>query len=206
MGTIGFGPPGEDFSVLRSLAAECTRYNSTGIFQKPELTAHSLRLALSTLSTTLTATKTEMTDLGGSSQRIVRDVRREPHSAVNDTHWNSSWWRPLHSGFFYCVAWSSVLKDWEPRERLVTRGATTISLRTNIFGEGAERMVRKFREVDAQGMFVGTPMVAKESRFQDDMALEDRRQFHRVFCETQHQAHAGHRAGVQQATGCNPWR
>ena len=49
-------------------------------------------------------------------------------------------------------------------------------------------MVRKFREVDAQGMFVGTPMVAKESRFQDDMALEDRRQFHRVFCETQHQA------------------
>ena len=188
VGTIGFGPPGEDFSVLRSLAAECTRYNSTGIFQKPELTAHSLRLALSTLSTTLTATKTEMTDLGGSSQRIVRDVRREPHSAVNDTHWNSSWWRPLHSGFFYRVAWSSVLKDWEPRERLVTRGATTISLRTDIFGEGAERMVRKFREVDAQGMFVGTPMVAKESRLQDDMALEDRRQFHRVFCETQHQA------------------
>lgn len=186
VGTIGFGPPDEDFSILRLLASTSTLYNSTGVFQKPELTAHSLRMALSTLSSTLTATKTEMTELGGSSQRIVRDVRREPQSAGNETCVNDSWL--TCRVFFERVAWSAKTRVWVPQARLVSPGAVNIAMRKNIFGEGAERMVRKFREMDASGVFVGKPMVAKESRFMEDMALQDRREFHRVFCETQQQA------------------
>ena len=186
VGTIGFGPPGEDFSTLRKLATECTRYNSTGIFQSPELTAHSLRLALSTLSSTLTATKTELTELGGSTQRIVRDVRREPQSAGNELCLDDSWFTCI--GFFERFAWSADFDNWLPQACLVTPGAMNIALRKSIFGEGAERMVRKFREVDARGVFVGPPMVAKESRFVEDMTLKDRIEFHRVFCQTQHQA------------------
>jgi hypothetical protein len=189
VGTIGFGPPGEDFSTLRKLATECTRYNSTGIFQSPELTAHSLRLALSTLSSTLTATKTELTELGGSSQRVVRDVRREPQSAGNELCVNDSWFIWADPGSLKRSVWSAVINDWLPQVCFVAPGAVSIALRNNIFGEGAERMVRKFREVDAHGVFVGPPMVAKESRFVEDMKnLKDRIEFHRVFCQTQHQA------------------
>jgi hypothetical protein len=186
VGTIGFGPPGEDFSVLRAVASACTLYHSTGIFQKPALTAHSLRMALSSLSSTLTATKTEMTELGGSTQRVVRDVLREPQSAGNETCVNDSW--VTCRVFFTRVAWSAEKKDWVLLDNFVSPGAVTVAMRHNIFGEGAERMVRKFREVDASGVFVGPPMVAKESRFVEDLALMDRREFHRVFCETQHQA------------------
>ena len=186
VGTIGFGPPEEDFSVLRSLASASTLYNSTGVFQKPELTVHSLRMALSTLSSTLTATKTEMTELGGSSQRVVRDVRREPQSAGNETLVDDSWLTCRVS--FERGAWSAKVKDWVSQDRFVSPGAVNIAMRKKIFGEGAERMVRKFREVDASGVFVGKQMVAKESRFVEDLASADRRAFHRVFCETQQQA------------------
>ena len=57
-------------------------------------------------------------------------------------------------------------------------------MRTSYFGEGAERLVRKFREVGQGGKFVGPPLVAKESRFATDLLNVDLRQFHRVFCET----------------------
>jgi hypothetical protein len=187
VGTIGFGPSTEDFSVLRLLASTSALYHSTGVFQKPELTAHSLRMALSTLSSTLTATKTEMTELGGSSQRVVRDVRREPQSAGNETLLDDDSWLPCCISFER-VAWSSKAKDWIPQARLVSPVAVSFAIRKNIFGEGAERMVRKFREFDASGVFVGKPMVAKESRFVDDLASPDRKAFHRVFCETQQQA------------------
>jgi hypothetical protein len=186
VGTIAFGPPDEDFSVLRAIASASTLYNSTGIFQKPTLNAHSLRMALSTLSTTLTATKTEMTELGGSAQRVVRDVLREPQSAGNETCVNDSWY--TSSGVDNHVAWSARSNDWVSLNSFVSPGAVTVAVRRNIFGEGAERMVRKFREVNASGVFVGLPMVAKESRFLEDMAFKDRREFHRVFCQTQHQA------------------
>jgi hypothetical protein len=53
--------------------------------------------------------------------------------------------------------------------------------------QSAERLVRKFREVDGDGSFVGPPLVAKEGRFQCD--LGDRgcadAGFHSTFCDTQ---------------------
>ena len=45
-----------------------------------------------------------------------------------------------------------------------------VAMRNKIFGEGAERMVRMFRQYNAEGVFVGPAMVAKESRF-----IEERR-------------------------------
>ena len=61
-------------------------------------------------------------------------------------------------------------------------------MRNKIFGEGAERMVRKFREYDAEGVFVGPAMVAKESRFIEDVTSDDLRVFHEAFCKTQQKA------------------
>jgi hypothetical protein len=55
-------------------------------------------------------------------------------------------------------------------------------MRNQIFGEGAERIVSKFREFDVTGKFFGPWMVAKQNRFIDD---EDHAKFHRSFCSTQ---------------------
>jgi hypothetical protein len=58
-------------------------------------------------------------------------------------------------------------------------------MRKPIFAEGAERIVHKFHEVDSSFKAVGVPMVAKESRFVEDLTCKDRIAFHRTFCETQ---------------------
>eukprot|EP00959_Pyramimonas_sp_CCMP1952_P024055 504706-Pyramimonas_sp.AAC.1 len=60
------------------------------------------------------------------------------------------------------------------------------------FGEGAERIVRKFRLVADMNdrtdpYFAGPLLVAKESRFVEDLG-SDGVAFHRVFCETQARA------------------
>jgi len=69
--------------------------------------------------------------------------------------------------------------------------ATGVALHSSFFGEGAERLVREFREIGPDGMFVGPKLVAKESRFQIDLLNTDQSQiekFHRTFCETQNRA------------------
>jgi hypothetical protein len=58
-------------------------------------------------------------------------------------------------------------------------------MRKTIFGEGAERMVHKFRFLDQSRGFTGPKMVAKESRFLQDKYYEERLKYHTSFCRTQ---------------------
>ena len=74
---------------------------------------------------------------------------------------------------------------------LSAAGAIGIAMRRRFFGEGAERLIAnlKFREVGPGGAFVGGAMVAKESRFLQDLTHgSDMREFHRVFCVAQGRA------------------
>jgi hypothetical protein len=52
-----------------------------------------------------------------------------------------------------------------------------IAIKEKIFGEGAERMVRRVRFVDAEGDFIGPRYVAKESRFIGEREYEPCRLF-----------------------------
>jgi hypothetical protein len=72
--TIGFGPQGEAFDVLRQMAEESKLHGSVGSFQRLSLTLDSLGLSLCTLAKSLTTTRAELTELGGIAQRTVRDV------------------------------------------------------------------------------------------------------------------------------------
>jgi len=60
-----------------------------------------------------------------------------------------------------------------------------IAVREYIFGEGRERAVRRVREVNSRGQFVGIPLVGKETLFQEDLDPEDVRAFHKNFCKSQ---------------------
>ena len=81
----------------------------------------------------------------------------------------------------------------------ITPGAVGVAMRRTVFGEGAERMVRKFREIGRDGVFVGPKMVAKESRFVEDLRSRDLIKFHEVFSKTQ--AGPEPRGNVQRPRG-----
>jgi hypothetical protein len=134
--------------------------------------------------TSLTATKTELTELGGSSQRAVRDVKREPSGTLDDLTLNENWYLYGKGDFVSREAWSLEDKCWkvQPFHSIQAKG---VAYRKKYFGEGAERIVAKFREVDSVGNFVGPLLVSKESRFQSDARYSDQKAFHKVFCQTQ---------------------
>jgi len=202
VGTIGFADPSENFSALKILTAECAAYDCQASFHAPALTAHSLKQVLTSLSSTLTATKTEMTAVGGSSQRTVRNVLRESKTGVVDDMYanEDNWW--IYDG----QAGNSVVArmTWDSKKAYATRGkhpwrrhrmylhenADGVAMRNKIFGEGAERMVSKFREFNFRWEFVGPWMVAKESRFAEETGghIHDHRLFHSTFCKTQQKA------------------
>jgi hypothetical protein len=191
VGTIGFAASSETFGVLQSLTERCKAYECQASFHQPALTAHSLQQVLSHLSSTLTSTKTELTSLDGSSQRTVRDLRREPKSGiVEDTVVNlDNWWSyedGTPSFVMDHVIWNA--GRWKKLPKYGHAQAVGVAMRNRVFGEGAERVVSKFREYDAEYNFVGPVMVAKESRFIEDVNAVDLKQFHEAFCKTQQKA------------------
>lgn len=179
---VGFAGPDEDFRMLKHLASRPSKFGSIGIFHAASLTPESLGLAFSSLASSLTATKTELTDIGGASQRPVKDVRREATDTLDEGVLNTESWtlysgRRLHDRYL----WSRIDRDWV-KAPMFSSDAVAAAIRKCYFGEGAERLVRKFREVDSAGKFVGPLLVAKEGRFESDVAWTD---FHQIFCETQ---------------------
>lgn len=63
----------------------------------------------------------------------------------------------------------------------------SVAMKNYIFGEGVERIVRRFRYLDDSNNFVGPAWVAKESRFVDEneSTYESRMEYHREFMRTQ---------------------
>jgi hypothetical protein len=86
VGTVAFGEPDHDFSVLKSIADAVEDNNAIGIFQSPDLSAASLGVAISSLTSSPTRTRTELTELkdGSTKTRTVRDVRREGMSIIGE--------------------------------------------------------------------------------------------------------------------------
>jgi hypothetical protein len=190
--TMGFAAPSEDFTVLRAMAGRLDAYGIVGRFQAPLLTPESLGLAISSLSLSLTTTKSELTELGGAAQRPVRQVLREPRGTVDDKRLTADWdvWDAASGTFESRERWSAESGSWVKVAGLSAAGAIGIARRKRFFGEGAERLVAKFREIGPDGAaFVGGALVAKESRFQQDLTSDrDIRKFHQVFCVAQGRA------------------
>ena len=205
VGNVGFAEKKETFGTLRAMTEACAEYGCHASFHKPKLEARALHSVLSGLSSTLTLTQTELTELGGSRLREVRDVRRESRYAAEDTRPNYENWWFFDKGLHERLVWSgrgdrpekkksgparaaSPAVGWRRVSKFVHPRAVGVAMRTEIFGEGAERVVSKFREYDANGDFVGPWMVAKQSRFIEDEKTEDQKRFHRSFCSTQQTA------------------
>ena len=114
-----------------------------------------------------------MTALGSTRQRKVREVLREPINSLGGDRISEEWLRikqysnsTTRKRNIVRTRWTS--DGWQafPMDStFVTAEADGVAMKEKIFGEGAERIVREFREVNSKGIFVGPSMVGKESRF-----------------------------------------
>jgi hypothetical protein len=166
--TVGFAGLGEDFRVLETMASRPAQFGSIGKFHAARLNAESLGIAFSSLTSSLNATRTELTSLDGATQRAVRDVRREKRDTVDDMGVNDNWYVYWYSDpgkerqdRIVSGSWQQNRSIWSVEERTwiatppLENTACGVALRKQFFGEGAERLVRKFREVAPNGYFVG---------------------------------------------------
>lgn len=184
---VGFGRSGEDFSVLEMLASRPTKFGGNGQFYASNLNAKCLVVAFSSLISSTMATKTELSELGCSKPRQIRIVEREANDIADEDYLSEDWhyyWKKNVS----CETWSEAGSKWN-RRPFQSPAAVGVAYRHKYFGEGAERLVAKFREFDDRDNFVGPLLVSKESRYQVD-ANEDPKEFHKVFCKTQARAQA----------------
>ena len=192
IGSIAFGntAAAEDFSTLKGIADVAREYGSLSYFHPASLSVDSLAKTFTFLSSTLTSTKTEMTALGSSRQKKIREVVRETVHSLGGSELDESWFHVTHSKKKKNIVRTQWEKDgWHEFPKSVTflsPHAVGIAVKKAIFGEGAERIVREIREVNSDGEFVGPPMVGKDSRFTEKYAnIDDRKRFHQRFCKTQ---------------------
>ena len=86
---IGMAELSEDFSVLNDMVTEAQQYGAQASFGKPSLDADSLSNIITTLASSLTASKTEMTNMKTGAAKMLRmDVEREK---VNTPDHIGSW-------------------------------------------------------------------------------------------------------------------
>jgi len=174
------------------MSATASDYGSISSFRTPSLDSlKCLGSSISWLTSSLTSTKAEMTRVGSATQREVRNVVREKRTVLSVSVTQYGWHLYGSKGTWQDgsltrrVVWDKNDRDWVSVNLLSQHECRGIAMRKPIFAEGAERIVHKFYEVDSSLKAVGLPMVAKESRFVEDLTCADRIEFHRTFCETQ---------------------
>lgn len=200
VGAIALGQPGcDNFSTLQTLADTAKEYGR-GYFQQATLCPEALEGTLSRLSESVTATMNELTDDTCTRQRQVRMFQKETVKNIGGAILTDEWdFVPMEiyksaglpSRFhrtIVCTKWVAN-QGWTPLPRYLTftsEKAGGVAFKKRWFGEGAERLVKEFREVDSDGVFVGPPIVAKDTKFiMDSITGKD---FHKVFSKTQAKA------------------
>eukprot|EP00929_Paragymnodinium_shiwhaense_P088872 TRINITY_DN49187_c0_g1_i1.p1 TRINITY_DN49187_c0_g1~~TRINITY_DN49187_c0_g1_i1.p1 ORF type:complete len:759 (+),score=107.99 TRINITY_DN49187_c0_g1_i1:52-2277(+) len=173
VGTVAFGPVREDFTILEQMAKQVPR----GHFQKLSIQASALRTAFTSLTSDLTALRSE--GVGGLT---VRDKE------VQDDGGYGSEVHPL--GYEWQTFLTGVRKyrfDMQQRELVaigLQSGSTGMAYYRSPFASGAERLVYRCTEVDGSRRRKGLKLVCKEARHEELMGLK----FHKKCCRVQTRA------------------
>lgn len=175
------------FSTLEEMVKTAEEYNCKGFLMKASLRVEDVSSAFSQMSTFITDTKTTMTDFKTNSQRTFRDLIREPKSAIRVyAEGEKAWKLYTNNADVVRTLFDREEYRWVLQERTFeSERAVGIAVRDYIFEEGRERAVRRVREVNSRGHFVGRPLVGKETLFQEDLDPDDVRAFHKNFCKLQ---------------------
>jgi hypothetical protein len=178
--------------VLKAMADLGSDFGAKSFLVDAKLSEDTLISAVSTLPGSLTTTRTELTAVGGSSQRTVREVRRESLRAAASGEigedmqdWAIYRRDAVKSRLGISTTWNR--GDWVDAERFHPL-ASGVMINECIFGEGAQRVVYRFHELDAMGRVLKPALVAKQARFVDDFDQQNAHKFHKSFLLTQGRA------------------
>lgn len=148
--TIGFGGPGQDFSVLEAMAEAARDGGAQGEFHRPSLSSEGLGSAIADSISSLTATKLSLTTLvsEGKQPRALRQVERE----AAGSHWGHAP-TTMQTGDGW-VVYTEGVERFEFSQKadrfrgnpwiavdLASEQANGIAIRSKALGEGAERLV-----------------------------------------------------------------
>jgi len=192
VGTIAFGPPGDDYQVLQAMAKRLPQ----GSFQKLGLSVDSLKTAFSSLTSDLTTMRTEM---GGTTPLTLRKNRFQETSYHRNLREESL----MDDLIDQTSGWDIYRKDeikkhkYDMQQRRLvevplTRGAEGVAVFHYWFSQGVERLVYKCTEIkdyEERGGLkfsskFGEHLVAKESKHEDFLTTK----FQETFCKTQGEA------------------
>ncbi len=112
---VGMAAPveNETFQTLRDMATEADSFGSVASFGSASLDTDSLSKIMSSLASSLTETKTEMTDFhSGKSLSVRMDIRREKKGAPDDLFLNNDWKTYSGSRFGRSWVWSYEHNDY----------------------------------------------------------------------------------------------
>lgn len=193
--TVGIGDS-DDFDTLRKMVDAASDFGVQASFKLPSRSSSGIGTAFSSVSTSITNTQTELTDVGTLRQREVRSVVRESRQVASRHIYH------VDDDEFYIYKPENisrkVYQEWnEGRNRmsdykhapLQDPSAQYVAISKAIFGEGAERFAYRFYEIAADAQtIVGSPLVAKESRHVLEHGGENRKDFVKQFCRTQQSA------------------
>jgi hypothetical protein len=161
----------------------------------------SLQQAFSSVVTSLTSTRAELSRLGFAPPTEMRpaaakrEVYRELPSFV-PSEWNVFNNSGGAAGDRVRRMKLEFKEDprmgtWRPvfvEAPFLDARAAGIAVRREYFGEGAERIVHRMTEIDGAGRPVGTPLVAKDSKFRGRGRDHATFEFHKSFIKTQMKA------------------
>jgi len=211
VGTVAFGPPNQDYEVLRMMGEVLPR----GSFQKLGLNAGGLRTAFSSLSSSLTTLRTD----GGSRSLTLRpmEVRKERQKQDSSglVHGSDGWL--IYNGDECkredgCITKHRYSLDKHSlEEHDLPKGITGIAFHKIPFAKGVERYVYPFTEINippekeetwysADGQMSdykaerrGIKMVAKEAKHRENLGRKFQESLARVQAEAAEIARAFNR-------------
>lgn len=195
--TVGIGSATE-FETLKKMTETAKDFGSEGLYQVPHLSREGLCTAISTIATSVAATRIGMTVFGDDGlkqhkMKTVRNVTRERLSTIPaiteevDPEEFLIYSKDKVTHKLYDPGVNGDFKD----APLLHPEAAGVAVCKKAFGEGTERIVYQFFEITSDGKTVaGDPLVAKESRFLEDYGNDEasKEKYVRQFCRLQHKA------------------
>jgi hypothetical protein len=196
----GLGRADTKFDFLHQLVGRAVLSKCGGLFSTG-LDGIALRTALSSVITSLQQTRMGLTRLNAEPALDALtsvDFREQFQAALGSGDFNSEEWTIYNSnststGIAHRWILEYVQSDpgcWKPRMKdapFAHDAATGFAIRRRHFGQGAERIVYRMTELDAQGRPVGSSLVAKQSKHTGRLK-RDPAAFHVRFIRTQMKA------------------
>jgi len=194
---IGIGRPiSHDFGIVKAMLEEASEYECPVVFVKSCISSKQLSTAFSVVTKATTTTKTHISELD--SDEILREFRKQPLKDVGLGHLTDTW-KTLDFIRRYDYekerSHRSIVRtrwvngqgwvSYPSSEVFFHPEAVGVAFETRWFGEGRERLVKEFREIDRNMRFVGPCYVAKDSiSVRRDGRGQESKDFHKKFLKS----------------------